>query len=469
MSHCHIFLNVFIHDLLKFPQLIVESDMTEQIHEVAIVGGGVCGTALLYLLAEYTDINDIVLIEKYDAVAKVNSHGRNNSQTLHCGDIETNYTLEKAAKVKAAAEMVVNYTETLENRERVIFKYPKMVIGVGEDECQLLRERFETFREVFTTMQLLEKEQIAEVEPKVVMVDGQLRPEPCVALAVLDEYSAVDFNQLSESFVVEAKKKTDKQLQIKLNHHVEEIVEQDGVFRIHTQDSVIKAKSVVVSAGGHSLLLAQQMGYGLEFSCLPVAGSFYFTPKVLNGKVYTVQNDKLPFAAVHGDPDVLVEEKTRFGPTALLLPLLERYNSSTFFEFLRVLRLDSRVLRVFWDLFKVSDIRNYIFKNFLFEIPGLRQRLFLKDVRKIVPSLQLQDVTFAKGFGGVRPQLIDKKNSKLMLGEAKINSGNGIIFNMTPSPGGTSCLENAEADLRLVIDYLGANVDEKKLQQILHK
>ena len=443
--------------------------MSEQIHQVAIVGGGVCGTALLYMLAEYTDVSDVILIEKYDAVATVNSHGRNNSQTLHCGDIETNYTLEKAVKVKSAAEMVVNYTATLDNQDQVIFKYPKMVLGVGEDECHKLRERFQAFRKQFPAMQLLEKDKIAEVEPNVVLINGKPRPEPCVALAVLDEYCAVDFNQLAESFVNQAKNNHDKNLTIAMNSHVEEIVEQDGVFLIHTQNSVIKAKSVVVSAGGHSLLLAQQMGYGMEFSCLPVAGSFYFTPKSLNGKVYTVQNDKLPFAAVHGDPDVLIDGKTRFGPTALLIPYLERYNSKTFSEFLRVLRLDRGVLKVFWDLFKVRDIRNYIFKNFLFEIPGFRRWLFLKDVRKIVPSLQLKDIQFAKGFGGVRPQLIDKKKSILMMGEAKINPGNGIVFNMTPSPGASSCLVNAETDMRMLVDYLGGNIDEQKLQQVLHK
>jgi malate dehydrogenase (quinone) len=443
--------------------------MTEQVHDVAIIGGGVCGTALLYLLSEYTDVQNIALIEKYDDVAKVNSHGRNNSQTLHCGDIETNYTLEKAAKVKAAAEMVVNYTETLAQRDKVIFKYPKMVLGVGEKECQQLRERFQTFKTVFTTMQLLEKEQIAEIEPNVIMVDGKMREEPCVALAVLDEYSAVDYHQLAQSFVDEAKKRNDKAISLLLNNHVEDIVEKDGLFSIVTDNNVIKAKTVIVSAGGHSLLLAQQMGYGLEFSCLPVAGSFYFTPPLLNGKVYTVQNDKLPFAAVHGDPDVLVEGKTRFGPTALLLPMLERYNSKTFVEFLRVLKLDRRVFKVFWDLFKVSDIRNYIFKNFLFEVPGLRRWLFMKDARKIVPSLKLEDVTFAKGFGGVRPQLIDKKSAKLMLGEAKINPGTGIVFNMTPSPGATSCLENAELDMRFVVERLGASIDEARLKQTLHK
>lgn len=441
--------------------------MTDKIHQVAIVGGGVCGTALLYMLAEYTDINDIVLIEKYDGVAKVNSHSRNNSQTIHCGDIETNYSLDKASKVKAAAQMLVNFARRLPDAGQIIFKYPKMVLGVGETECRQLRQRYQTFRDVFPEMKLLEKADIAAIEPNVVMVNGTMRPEPCVALAVLDDYSAVDYQQLSQAFVREAKKHTDKQLSVEFNCHIEDIVEQDGVFSLISKNQVIKARSVVVSAGGHSLLLAQQMGYGLEFSCLPVAGSFYFTPQKLNGKVYTVQNDKLPFAAVHGDPDVLVEGKTRFGPTALLLPLLERYNSSTFFEFLRVLRLDSRVLRVFWDLFRVKDIRNYILKNFLFEVPLLRRWLFLKEVRKIVPSLQFRDIQFAKGYGGVRPQLIDKVNAKLLLGEAKINPGTGIVFNMTPSPGGTSCLENAETDMRLIAARLQANIDESKLQATL--
>jgi len=442
--------------------------MTDKIHQVAVVGGGVCGTALLYMLAEYTDINDIVLLEKYDAVAKVNSHSRNNSQTIHYGDIETNYSLEKATKVKAAAQMLVNFAKRLSDVDKIIFKYPKMVLGVGENECRQLRQRYQNFRDVFPAIKLLEKSDIGAVEPNVVMVNGGMRPEPCVALAVLDDYSAVDYQQLSQAFVREAKKHSDKQLSVQFNSHVEDIVEQDGVFSLITKDSVIKARSVVVSAGGHSLLLAQQMGYGLEFSCLPVAGSFYFTPQKLNGKVYTVQNDKLPFAAVHGDPDVLVQGKTRFGPTALLLPLLERYNSSTFFEFLRVLKLDSRVLRVFWDLFRVKDIRNYIFKNFLFEVPLLRRWLFLKEARKIVPSLQFKDVQFAKGYGGVRPQLIDKVNAKLMLGEAKINPGTGIVFNMTPSPGGTSCLENAETDMRLIATRLQAQIDESKLQATLH-
>ena len=78
----------------------------------------------------------------------------------------------------------------------------------------------------------------------------------------------------------------------------------------------------------------------------------------------------------------------------------------------------------------------------------------LQDAQKIVPSLTVDDIEYAQGFGGVRPQVLDKDKQKLMLGEASINPGNGIIFNMTPSPGATSCLGNAERDLRYVVDYL---------------
>jgi len=34
------------------------------VYEVAIIGGGIAGTALLYGLSNYTNINRIVLIEK---------------------------------------------------------------------------------------------------------------------------------------------------------------------------------------------------------------------------------------------------------------------------------------------------------------------------------------------------------------------------------------------------------------------
>jgi malate dehydrogenase (quinone) len=142
--------------------------------------------------------------------------------------------------------------------------------------------------------------------------------------------------------------------------------------------------------------------------------------------------------------------------------VLERYNWETVKDFMRVFRFDRKVWDVLYDLLKVPDIRNYMFKNLLFEVPALRRGLFLRDARKIVPDLTYRDLRFAHHVGGIRPQLIDKEHRRLMMGEAKIDTGIGAIFNMTPSPGATCCLENAEVDMRAVAGFLGARVDEDR-------
>ena len=452
-----------------------EPSPEERLTDVLIVGGGVCGAALLFELARYTDLAHLTLVERYGRLAAVNSCVTNNSQTIHVGDIETNYTLEKALTVKRTAEMISHYGELLdpEQRGRCIFRTPKMVLAVGERECQALRRRFELFAPHFPAMELLEKAQIAEWEPEVALLHGELRPEPLLAIGIRNSDTAVDYGALTESFVDQARialaNAPERQLDLHLNTAVARITPEGDSFLVELEGGPrrLRARHVVVCAGAHSLLLAQRMGFGLEYSCLPVAGSFYFTPDLLRGKVYTVQNDKLPFAAIHGDPDVRSAGLTRFGPTALLLPRLERYNRASFWEFLEVLRLDWDVLMVFVQLFAVADIRNYILRNLLFEVPGLRRRLFLADARKIVPGLQLEQLRFAEGYGGVRPQLIDRQQRKLMLGEVRIEALPGLSFNVTPSPGGTCCLGNAARDVETIAARLGCRFDRERLEREL--
>ena len=292
--------------------LLFKHTVTTHQYDLIIIGAGVSGSALLFEAARYTDIQAIGMIEKYAAPAQVNSHGRNNSQTLHCGDIETNYSLEKALKVQRAARMVENYCVSQNDREHLIFKYPKMILGVGAKECAALRQRFELFGPHYPKLRQLDKHEIAKIEPEVAMHNGRFREDEIFALGSTDEYTAVDFEALARSFVRQAQKVKGKITDVHYNLNVRHIIRRQDGYYIETDSTCYSAKTVVVCAGGHSLKLAQDMGYGLHYSVLPVAGSYYFTPHILNGKVYTVQNDALPFAAIHGDPDVLVPGKTRF-------------------------------------------------------------------------------------------------------------------------------------------------------------
>ncbi|OPX27724.1 MAG: malate:quinone oxidoreductase [Campylobacteraceae bacterium 4484_166] len=443
----------------------------DKVYELLIVGGGVSGSALFYEVATYTDIKSVCLLEKYDELSLLNSNATANSQTIHCGDIETNYTLEKAKKVKITANMIEKYCLQHNYQDKIMFKHQKMAIGIGYEECKFMLKRYEEFKELYPYLEVYDKQKLEQIEPSLIFdKNGNGRDEEIVGVGVKDEYTTVNFKALSQSFIDNAKKNKDVQADIFFNSQVKKMTKKDDIYMVKTKNKTYKAKMVIVNAGAHSLFLAHSMGYGKHFGQIPIAGSFYKANKhILKGKVYMVQNPKLPFAALHGDPDVTLDDNTRFGPTALVLPKLERFRSGTYMDFFKTLQLDINILKIFYNLFKDSQIRNYILRNFLFEVPYFGKLAFLKDARKIVPSLTAKDISYAKGFGGVRGQILDKKNQKLMLGEASIDTGEGILFNMTPSPGATSCLGNAKRDVQIACDYLGKKFDKKKFEAELEE
>ena len=422
-----------------------------KLFDTAIVGGGVAGTSLLFTLARYTDLKHIILFEKYDEVSQLNSNPKSNSQTLHVGDIESNYTYEKAQKVKKASFMVANYIQNFDEVEKVGFKRDKMLLAVGEEEVAKLKERYAEFKTLYPYLELWDEEFLATFEPK--LVEG--REEPILAMGARDQITTVDYKKLSESFVQQALD-TNKNIQMRYNEEVTKIErEEDGCFKITSDTTFFRAKTVVVNAGAYSLLFAQSMGYGKQYAVLPIGGSFFFTKEqFLDSKVYTMQNPKLPFAAIHADPDMTQGWNTRFGPTAFALPKLERYHELHLKDLISALNIDKDVTKVYMNLFKDSTIRRYILKNVLEEMPLVGKEIFIKDAQKVIPSLKVKDLTFATGYGGMRPQIIDKLKQELLLGEAKIEE-NGLVFNMTPSPGATSSLSIALQDAEGICKHLG--------------
>ena len=441
--------------------------MQEKHYEVIIIGGGITGSALAYVLAEFSGIKNIALLEKYEGLATLNSKASANSQTIHCGDIETNYDLQKATEVKRKADMIVKYCQKHGYENKFLFQGQKMALGVGESEVELIKERFEKFKELYPYLQLFDKEELKKIEPKLVFDGrGEERAEDIIAMGVQSGvYTTIDYGAMANSFVQNAKSVEGKTCDLYLNTEVQNITKVGDKFYIRTANRLsLSADFVVVDAGAHSLWLAHKMGLGQDFSTICIAGSFYLTKqKLLNGKVYMVQNPKLPFAALHGDPDLLAGGCTRFGPTALTMPKLERYKGCRSVpEFFQSLNFDMDVAKVIWQNFGDSEVRDFLIRNIGFEIPILGKKLFVKNARKIIPSIREEDIYYAKGFGGVRPQVISHSQKKLLLGEARIGENPGIIFNMTPSPGATSCLGNALRDAKSACEYLGVSFDDAK-------
>ncbi|MGL4880412.1 MAG: FAD-dependent oxidoreductase, partial [Waterburya sp.] len=123
----------------------------------------------------------------------------------------------------------------------------------------------------------------------------------------------------------------------------------------------------------------------------------------------------------------------------------------------------SKAVLSFLKILSDPVILKYILLNFAYDFPIIGKRLFIQEVKKIIPSIKLKDLTYAKGYGGVRPQIVNLNTQALEMGEAKI-TGDRIIFNITPSPGASTCLQNALDDTTKIIEFLGDNYQFNRQQ-----
>ncbi len=372
------------------------------IYEVAIIGGGISGTALLYVLSNYTNISSIVLIEKNKEVALVTSHKTSNSQTLHFGDIETNYTLEKAQKVKKAASLVRNYVLRNDPHQETYSKYHKMVLAIGKDQIEEIRVRCKEFQTLFPELKLIEKEEIGLIEPS--LKKHRAPTEEIIALFTPEGYT-INFQKLAQSFLKDSIDKSNKSIDLMMATKVNSVKKERDIYRLQLDKEVIVAKVVIFTAGAYSLLFAKSLGYGKDYALLNVSGNFYLAPGILNGKVYTVQLKEIPFAAIHGDAEVHDQSKTRFGPTAKVTFLLEPRNYGSIVDYFKTAGLSINAFVSFFNILSKPGILKYILKNYIYDIPLIGKRFFLREVQKIVPSIQLSDLQLAKGYGGIRPQI----------------------------------------------------------------
>ena len=444
------------------------------ISDVTIIGGGVSGSSVAAVLAWFTDVQKVTLLEKESVLGDVNSKATNNSQTLHEGNIESNYTLEKAKKVSYKANILKRYLQNcLPKNTDVYAMHHKMLVAIWPEQIHLLTKRYKEFLEIFPNDVFLKWHEIAQYEPKV--MEWRNKADMIAAHYSPDGYT-IDFGKLSKSFVDYAEQTRKDVVDVFTNAHVKHIEHKNDIYSVYLDDGrVFQSKALMVAAWWYTPLLLKQFHkkqpevqfqYGDwttelavdDFSILSVAGSFFNSKeKVLNGKVYTMQDPDLPFAAVHWDPEVHDSNITRFWPTALGIPKLERYRSNAVGDYMKVFEISRKATDALLFVLKKDNWKaaKYLFKNTLYEVPYFWKWLFTKEVQKIIPTIKNADIEKAEWYGGTRPQILNTtKTSKKWLdfGEAKFQTlDNSAIFTITPSPGATTCLWNAYTDVQTLI------------------
>src|SRR6184192_3955140 len=435
------------------------------VYDVAIIGMGAVGTATGFLLAEFTNVQSLLFLEKENSVGRIASDRRTNSQTRHPFGGELNYSPEVMRAIKRYSDMIPSYATSDYGHGHDILKRTKsgMVLAVGKNEKDYLRKKFyDTVKPVFPYAELMEdQEEIAKLEPYVVR--GRKKNEEIGIIKL--QADMVDFGELARSFEDNARKHKGKKIYVKFNTRVERIEDVSDGYEIHISNGgSFSARYLVVSAGSYTLSFAKQLGLGGDYVAFPVAGKFYTSPSVINGKVYTFQEEGVPFAATHADRE-WDGTVTRYGPTATPTLMFEK-NKPDIKEFID--NLDPVLLDT---IISKKTIRNIMLKNIAYSLPVVGRRLFWKyEARKIVPSIPYADLKPAPEFGGVRTVGINKRKVELRLGEFTLpeipKDGVNICANMAPSPGASGSLGIAYKNVVKITRALGLDFDDEKFTKV---
>ena len=364
--------------------------------------------------------------------------------------------------------MIPSYANSEYGRGYDILRHTKsgMVLAVGENEKDYLRKKFhDTVKPVFPHAELMEdKEEIAKLEPYIVR--GRKKEEEIGIIKL--QADMVDFGELARSFEDNARKLEDKKISVKFNTKVERIDEVSDGYDLHTHNGRgFSARYLVVSAGSYTLSFAKQLGLGGDYIAFPVAGKFFTSASVINGKVYTFQEEGVPFAATHADRE-WDGAVTRYGPTATPTLMFEKDKPDIkeFIDNLDPVLLDTIISK--------KSIRSIMLKNIAYSLPVVGRRLFWKyEARKIVPSIPYADLKPAPEFGGVRTVGINKKTRELRLGEFTLpevpEDGVNICANMAPSPGASGSLGIAYKNVAKITKALGLEFDDEKFTKVFGK
>jgi len=435
------------------------------VHDVAIIGMGAVGTATGFLLAEFTNVHSLLFLEKENSAGRIASDRRTNSQTRHPFGGELNYSPEVMKAIKRYSDMIPSYANSEYGHGYDILRRTKsgMVLAVGNNEKDYLRKKFhDTVKPVFPDAELMEdKEEIAKLEPYIVR--GRNKDEEIGIIKLRADM--VDFGELARSFEDNARECRDKKIAVKFNTKVGRMDEVSYGYDLHTHNGGgFSARYLVVSAGSYTLSFAKQLGLGGDYVAFPVAGKFFTSASVINGKVYTFQEEGVPFAATHADRE-WDGAVTRYGPTATPTLMFEKDKPDIkeFIDNLDPVLLDTVISK--------KAIRNIMLKNIAYSLPVVGRRLFWKyEARKIVPSIPYADLKPAPEFGGVRTVGINKKTRELRLGEFTLpevpKDGVNVCANMAPSPGASGSLGIAYKNVVKITRALGLEFDDEKFTKV---
>lgn len=392
-----------------------------QHYDIAIIGGGIVGSATLFKLQKKFPQKNILLIEKEKELAAHQTG--HNSGVIHSGLYYTPGSKKAINCVKGRKELVAFAQE--HNVAHDVCG--KIVVATDESELPFMDKIFENgIANGIEGIEKIDAKRIKEIEPYCEGIAGIWVPVTGI----------IDFVGATKK-MAELALSTNPNSKVVLGEEAISFEHQNEISSIKTNKSSYKAKYLIFCGGLQADRLAKKDQVKIKEKVVGFRGDYYELTESAKHKVrnliYPVPNPAFPFLGVHFTR--MVDGEIECGPNAVFTFKREGYGKTDF-----NLRdtLDALSYQGTWKLF---------FKNIKFGIDEYRRafskRLFLKTLQRIVPSLTMDDLK--PGRSGVRALLLrEDGDTKDDFRIVYSKNGKSIHVLNAPSPAATASLAIGE-------------------------
>ena len=385
--------------------------MQEKKFDIAIVGGGIVGLATAFQLQTNLPDLDIVVFEKEKELA-FHQTGR-NSGVIHSGLYYKPGSLKAINCVKGRTELI----QFAKANDIPFDICGKVIIAVNKEECQRLSElKINGEKNGLEGLRLLDPSEFKQIEPYANGIKALWVPQSGI----------IDYKDVTRKLADNVRSiNTDSAIITDctvLDYHASEIKTSKGKF---------KAEHIIFCGGLFSDRLAVKDKIKLDMKIVGFRGDYYTLADSsrfkVNHLIYPVPNPDFPFLGVHFTR--MTNGDIECGPNAVFSFKREGYirTAFSFKDAFQALSFSGT-----WKLF----INHWKFALNEYK-RAFSKVLFLKELKKIIPSLTINDII--RGRSGVRAMALSS-DGEMIDDFMIVNNKKNIHVLNAPSPAATACL-----------------------------
>ncbi len=383
--------------------------------DAVIVGGGIVGAATLYKLQQRFPTKRLLLLEKEPLLS--DHQTGHNSGVIHSGI----YYVPGSKKALTCAQ---GRRELVEFAREHGVKHDvcgKIIVATAPEELPRLEKIHQRgLANGIEDLRRIDAREIQEIEPFCRGIAGLW--VGCTGI--------IDFRGATNK-MVQLAMRINPASELHTGERVTATRQAEGHSEVVTTQGSYQARCVIFCAGLQSDRMARADGVGVKEQIVGFRGDYYeLTEKgahKVKNLIYPVPDPRFPFLGVHFTR--MTDGTTECGPNAVFTFKREGYGKTDF------------NLRDTWDALTYGGTWRLFFANMAYGINEYRRafskKLFLKTLRRLVPSLQMDDIR--PGRAGVRAMLLGTDGE--MVDDFRIErQGRHIHVLNAPSPAATACL-----------------------------